>query len=110
MIKIIYSSFLIVLSLIIFLIIYLANIGIETSKFNNLIISEIKKKNSNIQISLDKIKIKFDIKKIQIYLTTIKPKITYQDIKIPTTKINLYFKGSPSYLAPKAGLERAYLC
>jgi hypothetical protein len=92
MIKIIYSSFLIVLSLIIFLIIYLANIGIETSKFNNLIISEIKKKNSNIQISLDKIKIKFDIKKIQIYLTTIKPKITYQDIKIPTTKINLYFK------------------
>ena len=42
--KIIYSFFLIILVLITFAIVYLSTIGVETSKFNNLIINEIKKK------------------------------------------------------------------
>ena len=88
--KIIYSFFLVTLSLLVFLLIYLSSIGIETSKFNNIIINEVKKKEPNIQLSLNKIKIKFDIKKIQIYLSTIEPQITYQGIKIPIIKINLY--------------------
>ena len=88
--KIIYSFFLVTLSLLVFLLIYLSSIGIETSKFNNIIINEVKKKEPNIQLSLNKIKIKFDIKKIQIYLSTIEPQITYQGIRIPIIKINLY--------------------
>ena len=88
--KIIYSFFLVTLSLLVFLLIYLSSIGIETSKFNNIIINEVKKKEPNIQLSLNKIKIKFDIRKIQIYLSTIEPQITYQGIRIPIIKINLY--------------------
>ena len=90
--KFIYSFSVILISLIILFIFYLSTIGIETSKFNNLVVSAIKKEDPNIKISLDKIKIKFDAKKIQIYLATIEPQIIYHDIKIPIKEINLYFK------------------
>jgi hypothetical protein len=90
--KIIYLFFLITLSLIISIIIYLSTIGIETFKLNNVIISEIKKKDPNIQLSLNKIKIKFDLKKLQISFLTIKPKIIYQNIEIPVNEINFYTK------------------
>ena len=90
--KIIYSFFLITLSLIVFFVIYLSAIGVETSKFNNIIIKEIKKKDPNIQISLDKIRIKFDLKKIHIYLSAFEPRVTYKDVKIPITEINIHSK------------------
>ena len=90
--KIIYSLLLILFLLIILFTVYLSTVGIETSRFNNIIISEIKKKEPNVQLSLDKIKIKFDIKKIQIYLSTVNPNILYQNIKIPIKEINLYTK------------------
>ena len=90
--KLLYSFFLITLSLIIFIIIYSSTIGVETTKFNNLIISEIKKKDPNIQLSLNKIKIKLDLKKIKIYVSTTEPQIIYQNIKIPIKEINIYTK------------------
>jgi hypothetical protein len=90
--KFIYLFFLTILSLIIFIIIYLSTVGIETSRFNNLIIEGIKKKNSNIYLSINKIKIKFDLEKIQIYLSTRDPKIIYQNIEIPIKEINIYSK------------------
>ena len=90
--KIVYSFLLISLLLIALAIIYLSTVGVETSKFNNIIINEVKKKDSNVQLSLNKIKIKFDLEKIQIYLSTIKPNIDYQGIKIPITDINIYLK------------------
>ena len=90
--KIIYSFFSTFLLIIILSIIYLSTFGLETSKFNNIVINGIKKKDPNISLSLNKIKIKFDIKKIQIYLSTAEPQITYQNIKIPIKEINLYTK------------------
>ena len=90
--KTIYTFFLILISLFVFFIIYLSTVGIETSKFNNIIIKEIKKKDHNIQLSLNKIKIKFDVKKIQIYLATMKPQVVYQGVEIPIKEINLYTK------------------
>ena len=73
-------------------VVYLSTIGVETSKFNNLIVKEIKKKNTKIDIELKKIKIKLDIKKLQLFLSTSSPKIIYQNIKIPITKIKVYTK------------------
>jgi len=90
--KFFYSIFLILLFLFIVAPIYLSTIGIETSRFNNLIISEISKKDSSVKIELDTIRIKFDIKKIQLYLSTYNPKITYEDTKIPLTEIKIYSK------------------
>ena len=106
--KIIYSLFLITIPLFISFIIYLTNIGVESSKFNNIIISEIKKKDPNIQLSLDQIKIKLDLKKIQIYITTLKPQIIYQGVTIPITEINLYFKIT-SILKSKNEINRAII-
>jgi len=87
-----YSIFLILTSALILVVIYLSIAGVETSKFNNIIINEIKKKDPRIQLSLNKIKIKFDIKKIQIYLSTTDPQIIFQGIQIPIKEINLYTK------------------
>ena len=106
--KIIYSFFLITILLIVFFIIYLSTVGIKTSKFNNIIIYEIKKKNPDIQLLLNEIKIKLDIKKIQITLLTLEPQIIYQDIKIPIKKINLYSKIS-SILMAKNEISQAIL-
>ena len=86
------SIFIILTSIGIF---YLSFIGLETSKFNNIISSEIKKKDSAITIELKKILIKFDLKEFQIYLSTSKPLITYQNIDIPIEEVNIYSKIIP---------------
>ena len=86
------SIFIILISIGIF---YLSFIGLETSKFNNIISSEIKKKDSAITVELKKILIKFDLKEFQIYLSTSKPLITYQNIDIPIEEVNIYSKIIP---------------
>jgi hypothetical protein len=90
--KILYFLFFILISVSITAIIYLSFIGLETSKFNNFIINEIKKKDPGIKIELEKIKIKLDLKKIQLFLSTNNPKITYREIKIPISEIKIYSK------------------
>ena len=90
--KFIYYFFFIFIFLSILAIIYLSTIGIETSKINNLIINEIEKKEPEIKLELKKIKIKLNLKKIQLTLSTNNPKIIYQDVKIPITKIKVYSK------------------
>jgi hypothetical protein len=90
--KFLYSIFLILIFSFTSTIIYLSTVGFETSKLNNLIIKDIKKKNPNIELELEKIKIKLDIKKIQLSLLTSRPKIIYQNIKIPVTEIKIYSK------------------
>ena len=106
--KIIYSFFLITLSLIFIIIIYLSTVGIETAKFNNIIISEIKKKYPDIQLLLGKIKIKLNLKKIQISLSTLEPKVIYQDIRVPITKISIYSEIS-SILKSKKEINQAII-
>jgi len=91
--KTLFSSFLLILIFLFFsAVAYLSTAGLETSKFNNLIVKEIQKKNPKIQLELKKIKIKLDIKKIQLFLSTNNPKVIYQNIKIPITKIKVYTK------------------
>jgi hypothetical protein len=106
--KFIYSFLLVILSLILFFIIYLSTIGLNTSKFNNIVVNEVKKKNPEIQLSLDKIKIKLDLKKIQIYFSTLGPQIVYQNIKVPIKEINLYSKIS-SIFKSKNEINRAVI-
>ena len=90
-----YSFSSILLVLFVSMVFYLSIIGLETSKFNNFIVNEIEKNNPKFKIQLNKIKIKLDIKKIQVYLSTDKPIIAHQDIKILLEKINIYFKILP---------------
>ena len=74
------------------LVIYLSTIGLTTSKFNNLIIEEVEKRDSNIELKLEKIKIKLDIKNFQLFLSTREPKFVYRNIKIPIKGVKIYSK------------------
>ena len=88
--------FFLIILIIVFLLtlgaIYLSVVGHQTSKFNSRIIKEVKQKDPKIELQLEKIKIKLDIKKFQLFFSTKKPKIQYQNIKIPVTEIKIYSK------------------
>jgi len=87
-----YSVIFLVIFLLIGAIIYLSTIGFETSKFNKIIIKEIKEKDSKFELKLQKIKVKLDLKKIQLLLLTKNPNISYEGVKINTTEIKVYTK------------------
>ena len=98
--RFLYSVFLTIIFLFILVVIYLSTIGFETSKFNNLIIKEIQKKEPNIELQLKKIQIKLDLKKIQLFISTSNPIIIYQNIKIPITDVEI-FSGISKFLYSK---------
>ena len=67
----------------------LATIGIETKKFNKLIMNKINQTN-NMQLELNTINFKLDPKRLSLFLETQKPKINYLDITIPTQNLKVY--------------------
>ena len=87
--------FLIIISLII-----LSTAGIETSRFNKLITDKISQ-TKNIDIKLDKIKFKLDPKKLNLFIETKSPKISYRGVAIPLQNVKAYidfmslFKSNP---------------
>ena len=96
-----FSIFILFLSVIIFL----STSGIETSKFNNLIIEEIKKQNKQVNVGFKKIKIKLDLKKFNLFLITQNPKIQYEGTNIPIKEVRVYLKLS-SIIKNKPQLNR----
>ncbi len=97
MIKKIFKNFIILLflSLIIFLI-TLSTIGIETNKFNKLISNKISQTN-NINLELDTLNFKIDIKQLSMFIETSKPKIRYNNSTIPTEVIKVYIDFLPLF-------------
>ncbi len=96
-----FSIFILFLSVIIFL----STSGIETSKFNNLIIEQIKKQNKQVNVGFKKIKIKLDLKKFNLFLITQNPKIQYEGTNIPIKEVRVYLKLS-SIIKNKPQLNR----
>ena len=87
--KIIYNLFLFLLLSIILLISILSTIGIETNKFNNLIVNKISK-SKNIDLQLQDINFKLDIRKFSLFIVTQNPKITYFNQAIPAQNVKVY--------------------
>ncbi len=71
-------------------VIILATIGIETDKLNNFTSKKISQVNNKLNIKLNKIKFKFDIKELSIFLETTNPTITFRENLIPADKIKVY--------------------
>ena len=88
--KIFLTIIFLLLFLFIFFIITLSTIGINTNKFNNLISQKITQSNNNIQLDFNSIKFKLDIKKISLFIETIKPTIKYANSVIPVNEIKVY--------------------
>ena len=87
--KIILNFFLLIFIIFFSIIIILSTSGIETDKFNNIIIKKAAE-TRNVDLNLNKIKFKIDLKELSLFLETQRPKITYRDLIIPVKNIKVY--------------------
>jgi len=70
---------------------YLSIIGIETTKFNNLITKQINSKIPNVELnSLEKIKFKLDYKNLRLFFSTKNPELSYDSTDIPIKNLKVY--------------------
>ena len=88
--KVFFTTFAIVLSIIILFLIILSTKGYETNKFNTLISEKVLENNSDFSLELNKIKFKFDIKDIGLFLETKNPNFRYKNLIIPINDIKVY--------------------
>ena len=88
--KLFSSAILIVFLLTLGLIIILSTLGIETSRFNNFATKQISQFDKDLNLRLNTIKFKLDIREISLFLLTEKPKINFKEIEIPTKSIKVY--------------------
>ena len=80
----------IILLVLIFLIFILCTSGIETNKFNNFISKKINQSNNSVNLKLNTIKFKLDIKETSLFIDASKPQIYYRDTIIPAKEIKVY--------------------
>ena len=87
--KIFLYSILVLLISIFIILTILSTIGIETNKFNKLIIDKASQ-TKNINLVLNTIKFKINPKELSLFLETHNPKITYRETYIPVSNIKAY--------------------
>ena len=81
--KAVFLTFSVLFILLIIVLFYLSYFGYETKKFNNIIISQIKKNDQNLDLNFEKISILLDVKKISIFVKFINPQVSYLKKPIP---------------------------
>jgi len=72
------------------LMLVLSTIGFETDRFNKFISNKITENNKDTSLKLEKIKFKFDIKDINLFLETNNPELIYKGSKIPVDNVKAY--------------------
>ena len=87
--KIVLNFILIFIFLFISLVIVLSSVGVETNKFNKIIIKKISQ-TKNINLKLNTIKFKINPKELSLFLETQNPKISYREISVPAKNIKVY--------------------
>ncbi len=87
--KIVLNFSLIFIFLTISLVIVLSSFGIETNKFNKIIVKKISQ-TKNVNLKLNTIKFKINPKELSLFLETQNPKISYREISVPTKNIKVY--------------------
>ena len=88
--KLFFIPSIILFFLLVFLMIILSTIGFETDKFNKFISDKAIEKNKNISLELDKIKFKFGVKDLNLFLETKNPEFIYKDLSIPIQNVRVY--------------------
>ena len=68
--KKIISVFIILIFLLLISIGILSTIGVETNRFNNLILNKINQSQRDVELDLNSIKFKLDIKEVSLFLET----------------------------------------
>ena len=88
--KIFFTLSIILIFLLVSLMLVLSTIGFETDRFNKFISNKITENNKDTSLKLEKIKFKFDIKDINLFLETNNPELIYKDSKIPVDNVKAY--------------------
>jgi hypothetical protein len=88
--NIISTLILLIFLILILFILILSTIGIETNKFNNIISNKINQTNNNINLELNTIKFKFDIKQVSLFLETNNTQIDFRETQIPAKNIKVF--------------------
>ena len=88
--KIFFTTSLILLFALSFLLIVLSTLGYETDRFNRVISEKIHENNQNILLKLEKIRFKFDIKDLSLFLETSNPNLEYRNLDIPINNVKVY--------------------
>ena len=88
MIKIIYRTLIVSISLLLILVFYLSVVGIKTNKFNSNIISYIKKIEPDLKLKLSKVSAKLNLFNFEIDIKTIGTDLIYRDKIIKIQSIN----------------------
>ena len=73
--KFFFKTLIFILSILVISISILSTTGITTDKFNKIILNKIDKDYKNTSLELEKVKFKFDIKKLSLFIETKNPKI-----------------------------------
>tara|TARA_A100001011_G_scaffold398423_1_gene502817 strand:- start:3870 stop:5699 length:1830 start_codon:yes stop_codon:yes gene_type:complete len=111
--KTIFSTILFILFILFIAIFYLSFFGYETNRFNQIIKSEIKKHNSNIELDFEKISVLLDVKKFVLFVRFINPNIYYYKTSIPLkslrTDVDLEFLTQKKLVIKKVLLSTMYL-
>ena len=77
--KTIFITFLFILFILSISVFYLSFFGYETTRFNDIIKSEIKKNNKDIVLDFKKISLLLDAKKLTLFVKFINPNINYKN-------------------------------
>ena len=88
--KIILAFFSFLVFLLLGVTLFLSTKGYETDRFNTFLSQEINQTQPDLEINFNKIKIKFDIKKVNLFLSTKNPNIDYKKINLPITELKIY--------------------
>ena len=111
--KTIFSTILFLVFIILVLVSYLTFFGHETDKFNNIIKSEINKKNSKINLNFEKISIKLNPAKLKLFIEFVNPNLNYLKTDFPLallkTNINLKFLTEKKIVINEIILTTQYL-
>ncbi len=83
----------------------LGTVGYETDKFNTIISKEINKSYPKTKIEIQKVKIKIDFKRINLFLSTESPNISFSNIYLPISDLKIYLN-LMSFLKAKPKMEK----
>ncbi len=81
--------FLVIILMLLILFSVLSTTGIETSKFNNLIEEKVSAK-KDINVELNTIRFKINLKELDLFLETQNPEITYKESSIPINNLKVF--------------------
>ena len=106
--KVISNLIIIVFSLILLALIFLSTKGYETKGLNSFIIKKVVEAKPNIKLELNKVKIRIDLKKFRIFLSTNKPILELDKVNLPVSELRVYI-GLIPILKSEVVFERIFV-